>query len=208
MGGKHAPGDRRKAEMQTWIEANPGKCGSLKTDGSGERCKQPAGAGTDHVGYGRCKHHMGCTPSGRKGAQQEMAAEAVERFGIPRQVSPQDALMEEVHRSAGVVAYLDTIVRELEEEKLKQHTMDDEGRHWEKESVWVKMYRDERAHLVKVAAEAIRCGIEERQVRVAEAQAVLFAQAIKGILVDLGVDRHPHVNEIVRRHLTAVSAAA
>jgi hypothetical protein len=51
--------------------------------------------------------------------------------------------------------------------------------------MWLKLYREERAHLVKVCAEAIRCGIEERYVRLAESQGKLVADAVKAILGDL-----------------------
>jgi hypothetical protein len=42
-------------------------CGAMK---GGKPCKQPAGAGTSHAGYGRCKLHGGCstgpkTPEGK-----------------------------------------------------------------------------------------------------------------------------------------------
>jgi hypothetical protein len=34
-------------------------CDALKRDGSGDRCVQPAGWGTSHVGQGRCRFHGG-----------------------------------------------------------------------------------------------------------------------------------------------------
>jgi hypothetical protein len=39
-------------------------CGALKKQPTvpGERCRRPAGWGTDHVGFGRCKLHGGATP--------------------------------------------------------------------------------------------------------------------------------------------------
>lgn len=182
-----------------------GKCGSLKTDGSGDRCTRTAGWGTEHPGFGSCKWHTGDTPAGVAHAEKERAKLAVEQFGIPVETTPQDALLREVHRSAGVVFYLDGVVQELQEEKLKQYTTDDEGKKWERESVWVRMYRDERAHLVKVCAEAIKCGVAERQVKLAEQQGLLIAQAIRGILTDLDVINHPDAAATVRRHLSLVA---
>lgn len=46
------------------MSQNP-KCGARTR--AGTPCKRPAGAGTDHLGQGRCKHHGGKTPikSGR-----------------------------------------------------------------------------------------------------------------------------------------------
>ena len=46
-------------------------CNARKTDGSGY-CQQPAGMGTDHLGYGRCKFHGGDSPSGDKAVLNEL----------------------------------------------------------------------------------------------------------------------------------------
>ena len=46
-------------------------CNARKTDGSGY-CQQPAGMGTDHLGYGRCKFHGGDSPSGDKAVLDEL----------------------------------------------------------------------------------------------------------------------------------------
>lgn len=197
-----------KPSKELVLYREQGKCGSLKTDGSGDRCTRTAGWGTDHPGFGACKWHTGDTPAGVKSAEKERAKLAVEQFGLTREVNPQDALLEEVHRSAGVVAYLQGVVSELGKDDLKQYDTGKEGTHWERASVWVVMYREERAHLVKVAAEAIKCGVAERQVRLAEQQGLLIAQAIKGILVELGVDGHPDAPKIVRRHLSIVAGQA
>ena len=50
------------------------KCGGKKHQGGGT-CTRPAGWGTDHPGYGRCKLHGGCVPSGRKAALDAAGAE-------------------------------------------------------------------------------------------------------------------------------------
>lgn len=197
-----------KPSKELVLAREEGKCGALKTDGSGDRCTLRAGFGTDHPGFGTCKHHLGATPAGVTSAEKERAKKATEQFGIAVVTTPQDALLAEVHRSAGVVAYLDTVVQELQQDDLKQHTTDDEGRHWEKEAIWVKLYRDERAHMVRVCSEAIKCGVAERQVKLAEQQGLLLAGAIRAILTDLGVAGDPRAPEIVRRHLVAVATAS
>uniref|UniRef100_A0A6M3LG37 Uncharacterized protein n=1 Tax=viral metagenome TaxID=1070528 RepID=A0A6M3LG37_9ZZZZ len=48
-------------------------CAGKKRDGSGGLCKKPAGWGTDHVGFGRCKLHAGSVPSACKAAERERA---------------------------------------------------------------------------------------------------------------------------------------
>lgn len=52
-------------------------------------------------------------------------------------------------------------------------------------SVWLTLYMRERDHLVKVCTQAIKAGIEERRVRLAEQQGALVAGVIRLILGDL-----------------------
>lgn len=171
-------------------------------------CLQAAGWKTTHPGWGNCKFHGGNTPAGITHAERLRAAEAVATFGLPISVTPQDALLQEVHRTAGTVAYLEGVVRELDQSGLKQRTHDNKGMEWEKPAVWVDMYQEERKHLVRVAAEAIKCGVAERAVALAEAQGQMLAQVIKAILTDLEVANDPRVPEVVGRHLRSVSALA
>lgn len=161
---------------------------------AGGRCKNRAGKGTDHVGIGSCKLHGGCTRNHRKSAQAEIARRAVVKYGLPREIEPHDALLEEVYRSAGTVAYIDLKVQEIKEsgDALTQ-------------SPWIDLYHRERSKLVDVCKTALAAGIAERQVKLAESQGQLIAQVIRGVLVDLGVDlEQPDVPKIVRHHLTLV----
>lgn len=74
-------------------------------------------------------------------------------------------------------------------------------------NIWLKLYAQERTHLVKVCSEAIKAGIDERLVRVAEQQGSLVAQAIRAILGDLNLspEQQAMVPTIVPRHLRALS---
>ena len=61
------------------------KCDALLTDGSGDRCRNPAGKMTGHLGAGNCSKHAGSTPSGEKhGASLLEAA----RIRIADEVDP------------------------------------------------------------------------------------------------------------------------
>lgn len=182
------------------------RCGANKR--AGGTCGLRAGFGTDHAGTGRCKFHGGASPNGRKSAQKEEARKAVESYGLPRDVEPHAALLEELHRTAGHVAWLQQRVSELPEEELHGLVGGAAGGIPESAPhVWIVMYRDERKHLANVAATCIKVGIEERRVRLAEAQGQLLAQVIRGVLEDLGVADLPEVPAVVRRHLTLVSSA-
>ena len=73
-------------------------CGGKRrgAENAGKTCTRPSGWGTDHVGVGRCKLHGGKTPSHQQAGQNALAAAAVATFGLPREIDPRDALLEEI----------------------------------------------------------------------------------------------------------------
>lgn len=196
-------------------------CDASKRAGDGT-CTRPAGWGTDHPGYGACKLHGGNTASHRVRSQRDaaaaQAATAVATYGLPVTVDPRDALLEEVHRTAGAVQWLESRVRELapdditwgatkREESTMFGTSEEQAA---RVSIWVQLYQQERKHLVDVCKAAAAAGIEERRVQLAEQQGELLANVISGILDDLSLtpDQSVRAADIVTRHLTAAAAAA
>lgn len=170
-------------------------------------CCQTAGWGTSHLGYGHCKHHGGNSPSHVAKAEKEMASKAVTMFGLPVEIDPHQALMEEIWRTNGHVIWLGDLIANMDDkEKLKQYT--DAG---VTPSVWVKMYEDERAHLVKVSAEAIKCGVAERQVQLAEEQGRLMAMVLQAFIRDPELKLTPtqlaYAPKILRKHILAAPTA-
>lgn len=101
----------------------------------GARCTFPKGYRTNHPGFGRCYVHGGSSPPGRKSGLRQMAEHAVNTLGLPRNVDPHTALLEEVHRTAGHVAWLAQRVAELEADAVvqgqvtetREHDETDEG---------------------------------------------------------------------------------
>lgn len=197
---------RGKAVSADHTTAEQGRCGAKTRTGT--NCKLPAGHGTDHVGIGRCKRHGGSTRNHVKHAQHIQATQAVETYGLPRQVDPHAALLEELHRTAGHVAWLSLQVQALDTDGLhgpvggSQH-----GHPREEPHVWVRLYQEERRHLADVAKTCVAVGIEERRVAIAEEQGRLLAAVIQGVLADLGVSNHPEAPAVVRRHLTLVAGS-
>src|SRR4051794_41334929 len=84
------------------------RCGARTR--SGGRCGLPAGHGTDHVGWGRCKLHGGNAPSGRRRAYHLEALASMPRMGGEVEVEPTDALLYCVRREAGRQAWLRAMV--------------------------------------------------------------------------------------------------
>lgn len=194
------------------------KCGA-KARSSGKACTQPVVPGTT-----RCRFHGGAAPqvraAGERRLQEARAVEAVATFGLPREIDPRDALLEEVYRTAGAVDWLHKQVQALQPKDVIWGTtkVEDIGAGFPGTNtteaaainVWVELWQKERLHLVRVAKEAIAAGIEERKVRLAEQQGALLAGAIRAILGDLDLtpEQQAKVPTVVPRHLRAVATAA
>ena len=147
-------------------------------------------------GTGRCRMHLG--RKAKDVIAEDQARKAVVTFGLPRDISPTDALLEEVRYTAGHVAWLREQVQALEaadlvwgltEEAHKGATEFPGTDRTEaaKPNVWLELYYRERKHLVDVTKAAIAAGIEERRVRLEEAKGQLVADIIRRITGRLGL---------------------
>jgi hypothetical protein len=121
-----------------------------------------------------CRMHGGSSPQALSAAEQRLqlrrAVLEAETLGLPREVDPHTALLEELHRTAGAVQWLAAVVADLE----RGHVAGD--------SVWVRLYGDERDRLVKVAKTCVDVGIEERRVRLAESAGAQLAAVVRAVL--------------------------
>jgi hypothetical protein len=163
-----------------------GHCGALKRDGSGKRCRNPAGWGTDHD-TGPCKLHGGATTAHKTRARRLAAVEACRTFGVSVTASPEQALLDELYAAIGDVAFYRERCRELGREAMvvgiTRHRYEhaaDEPRPADlnetvidaKPNVWLVLLNGAQRHLVEVAATIVKLGIERRAVdlMIAEAQ--------------------------------------
>lgn len=177
---------------------------------------------TPAEGAKRCWRHGGSSPQAKKAAERRVAEEkarvelerGVRTLGLPVDIDPGKALLDEIHWTAGHVAWLREKVQELEPEQLVWGiTQTDAGigpqgpvdTTTEKAgpSVWYELYLKERDHLAKVCALALRAGIEERKVKLAESQGALVAEVIRRILAALNLSpaQQAMVPEIVPQQL-------
>lgn len=200
-------------------------CGAkLRGKREGELCSLPPAEGAK-----RCWRHGGKAPqvqaaAARRVAQaaaQEQMVKAVKTLGLPVDIDPGKALLDEIHWTAGHVAWLREKVQELEEQDLvwgKEKHEDGVGPQGlvdvttEKAgpSVWYELYMKERDHLAKVCALALRAGIEERKVKLAESQGALVADVIRRILNALGLtpEQQALVPRIVPQQLRLLAAGS
>lgn len=152
-------------------------------------------------GQKRCARHGGKSPQAKAAAERRLAHAEAERelenavttLGLPQDIDPGKALLDEIARTYGIVQWLQAKVRELEPDELiwgkvsHRSGVGPEGpvditEHRADFHAYYQLYLTERKHLVAVSAAALKAGIEERRVRLAESQGDLVAQAIRSIL--------------------------
>lgn len=82
---------------------NYATCGARRRQGDGV-CRRPAGAGTNHVGFGRCKLHGGATPNHDLAAARAHLDEIAAHLDLPDPL-PHEALQFCVRAVAAQVEY-------------------------------------------------------------------------------------------------------
>lgn len=155
-------------------------------------CERPAGWGTDHPGIGYCKLHGGATRAHGRAAQVEGARRAVKLWGGRSDVHPATALLELVSWKAAEVQYWRGRVEEIQDDEALTFGVtkvktggDDHGTTEEaKPHIALVLLHKAEADLAAYAAAALKAGVEERMVQVAQATAGQFRQVITIILAD------------------------
>lgn len=163
-------------------------------------------------GQKRCKMHGGKTPRGlaagaRRIAEME-AALAVSKFGGPVDVSPAEALLHLVQTKASEVAFWQARVAELDDDELtwgRESTevgvgpegLIDKTTHKAAPHVALTLLHKTQDQLAAYSAAALKAGVDERMVRLAEAQGAVMVRIIDtvvaGILQASGATLAPDV---------------
>lgn len=165
----------------------PRQC-TAKSKASGLRCRR-----SSVLDGTVCPMHGGKAPQVKAAAarrrQERAALLAVESFGLPIKVDAHTALLEELHRTAGAVAWLGAAVADLDRDEIvwgrtreKVGGEDHGTTHAAGVNVWVGLWQDERKHLVVISRECIKSGIEERRVRLAESAGQQLASVVRAVL--------------------------
>jgi DNA-binding TFAR19-related protein (PDSD5 family) len=158
--------------------------------GHSSRTGQPCKAFAVH-GATVCISHGAAAP-------QVRAKAMVRTYGLPRDITPAAALLEEVRYAAGHVAWLRGKVAELDPGSLtwgiseiahKQATEFGGTDTTERAAlnVWLEAYHRERRYLLDVSRAALAAGVEERLVQLAEAQGLAMVTILARVFERVGL---------------------
>jgi hypothetical protein len=183
--------------------------------------KYGGGPCAQHPMHGQtvCKTHGGMAKQNREaGARRQAEAQAVrdvELFAGRRDIHPAEALLELVQWTAGEVDYWRQEVTLLEREDLTWGVTkvkdggDDRGTTSEaKPHIAYAMLIDASNRLERYSSAALKANIDERRVRLAEAEGRALAGVIQRILaaLELTPEQAELVHVVVPRELRAIAA--
>lgn len=160
-----------------------GKCNAKGR--SGRRCARPAGWGTPHAGVGACKLHGGSMPNHIIKAQREIVKREAEQLGLSIEQDPATAIINLVWRCVGDLTFYSSKVAE---EELLQVEVGPNGSKKLSAHPWTVLYHQAEDRLAQVSQAALRAGVEERKVRLAERDAQTIFTAIQSSLAQLGMN--------------------
>jgi len=172
--------------------AEGGKCEAKTTRGT---CSLAAGWGTNHLGRGRCKWHGGMLPNQRK---HLLAAEA-RLMGCPIEMNPVEAMIWCIRITAGEIKWLSDQIAEIDqEEDWVENTVI--GKQM---NVFVRERTAAQHRLFKFSSEAVKLGLAERAIKLAEMYGETIAAFMHGVLddIDLTPAQQQQAKVAVRRHL-------
>lgn len=152
-----------------------------KRDGT---CTQPAGWGTDHVGVGRCRKHLGNTPTVAKSAERERleneARDALARLDV---VPVEDPLTELKKLAGQALTWRDAIAEQVNKlTSIRYGTKQGEQLRAE-----VALFERALDRCERVLVSMARLNIDERLARISEARGKLMTQVLLGALADAGL---------------------
>jgi hypothetical protein len=152
----------------------------------------------------------------RRVVQQQAAADVV-LFGARSDIHPAEALLELVQWTAGEVDYWRQRVRALDEPaltwsltKVKEGGQDTGTTEEAKPNIAYAMLVDASNRLERYSASALKAGVDERRVRIAEQQGAQLLGVLIAVLTELGHDVSPGSDaaSVVLRHIEPLRAVA
>ena len=166
-------------------ESRDNYCGARKRQGEGT-CRRPAGWGTDHVGFGNCKLHLGNTRNGRKAGAELRLDSDVRTMLLREELEPVDDPLSQLQLLAAEILKLKEILADKVEE-LSAWSYNDANHH---EDIRAVLAAYERAldRSTAILTGMARLNIEERVVRIDEARAQIVVKVIERVLTLAGLN--------------------
>lgn len=181
--------------------------------GAKPRCRQKAGYGTSHPGFGACSSHGGATEKAALSAGRAMAI----TMGAPLKITPFEGLMHCVYVAAGEVMFCEAKVHELNVEddelivapessveKQEPEGYSSEERVHQKElHIWIRIRQECLDRLARFCKMVLDARVDERFASVAEGTAGVLANVVGNILdeLDLTPEQLERVPAALRRHM-------
>lgn len=201
---EYAPGQERDGKLI---------CGAKKR-GKNEACaSSPVPGGT------RCGRHGGNSPKAKAAAEQRTAEhEAREILGridptAPKQ-NPVEMLMTLIYGKSAEIGWLRQKVKSMTEEELtyglteRQEGVGPQGpvdvsTYKTEQNIWWKLLREAENQLAQWTNMALRAGVDERRIRLAENQANAVVGVIRNVLdgLELSPKQRGAAHEIVAKSL-------
>lgn len=183
---------------------NGPKCGA-KLHGRDGTCSLPAGWGTPHKGYGRCRKHFGNAPTVARTAEAERVEREARAELARLDVTPVDNAIEELQALAGGGLAWERAIGDMVNELTSIRYESEHGGEQLPAEVALLERALDRCERVLVAM--ARLNLDERLVRLTDRQAQLVTEVLKGALDDLGIDRsEAEVGKAMAHRLRLVAA--
>jgi len=152
-------------------------CGARTRQGS--VCRQVAGFGTDHVGHGPCKFHCGSTPTVSRAARREAAESRAHALvaaeGLEPVTDPVAVMALLAAESVALVGAFRKMVTDLDGLRYR-------GGAGEQLRAEVGLYERALDRAERFSNNLAKLGLEERAVKVTEAQAGVLASLVSEVL--------------------------
>jgi hypothetical protein len=158
-------------------------------------CTQPAGWHTDHPGFGRCSWHGGCAPSGVKAAETQRAETEARGLlaGIGEFTEATDPVAE-LQRLAGRAVrwleVLESIVTDLHRIRYTAESEQIDGR--------IVVFERAMDRCSTILQGLARLNLDERSMRVQEAQVAILAGALHQALAETDLPAEARQSLVVR----------
>ncbi len=180
------------------------KCGG-KLHGRDGTCTLPAGWGTEHKGWGRCRKHLGTTPTVAKAAETERVEHEVRAMLVQFGIQPVDDPLREIEMLAGEMKVFKEAAGQKVNALAELRYKDAKGA----EQIRAEVIIYERAvdRYQRILVDMARLGLDERMLRIREGQGKIIVAAVAAGLADVDIpgELQQEIRAAIARRLQAAA---